>query len=243
MIVILADGQSNCGNQLNTAGLPESHDLTSQVHFWDTVDSVWRTCLEGSVIGSNPPRFSGSIPCALAQRIVNATGQDVYVMHNIRSGQPISHWVGNGELSVGFERLQNIAANALPAIERTTIDIHLWLQGESDWERSNEDYIADWLVYRTQLERQPWWFRPPTILMPLAAGVPTSFQNAALETIAETVPRVAIANGAGITASDGVHYRDSEQWAMGYQRMWPATKKRWSYQPSLGRGLAMAISH
>lgn len=239
MIVICADGQSNCGTR-RSVSLPVSHQLDTKTHIWDEYADVWRTSIEASqTLQGGTPLFTGSIPMSLAQRIANETGQHVYVMHNWLGGQPISQWVGQGQASFLFAQLKTRMTAALAALDRSTIDIHLWLQGESDYARSNNDYLADHATYRRQIRQQSWFKGPiPTVMMKLVEGGDTAAQNAALTTIANTIPFHALASGTGL-AADGVlqHYTGDAQWTMGYERFWTALRSVWNFHKTQGIGV------
>ena len=193
-------------------------------------------------VGSPYVRFTGSIPMALGQRLNTMFGVPVRVIHSWLGSQPISSWIGNGEASARFAALKTTMAAALPLINRTSIDLLVWCQGENDFNRTDNQYIADFATLRTMLLRQSWMSaKVPTVLMGLVEGGDTAARNTALQSIAANTPRTVFASGSGLSADGPLqHYTAAAQWTMGHDRMGDALRKVWSHHKSHGAGVRSA---
>ncbi len=243
VFVIAVTGQSNAVGA--HAGGPNPANPLIKV--WDGHTTTW-----GSSDYTLPP-FSRSSPdgngghnnigLALAHRLADEYGAQVFLIYDAAGGRPIEDWVATGTASERYAALKTKVALALKSPElvnshKTKLDCLIWAQGEDN---ALTDTMAD---YRTklgtldrQLRAEPWMGDTTPMLIMGMSGLHTRYQvwQAQLD-YCENVNRSCIyVNSVGlktaydvdpVAGGDFTHFLGTSLWEHGYHRAWHALQER-----------------
>lgn len=237
-------GQSNAVGS-NTGG---PNPASPDIHVWDGVTNDWGSSdyLEAPFSRSAPHGNSGNnnMALALAHRLVDEEGAEVYIVYDAVGGRPIEDWMGTGVTSVryaGFKAKMEaaLASDELVDAEKTQLDFLIYAQGE-------ENALTDtFLTYGPKISTLDGQFRAetwmglntPMFIMGMS-GLHTRYQvgYAQLDYCENGNRNCIYVNSAGLKTyydidpnapgADYTHWTGDSLWDFGYERVWYATKDR-----------------
>jgi hypothetical protein len=174
VFTIVAMGQSN---MVGFSGSGGDKATDSRVTAWN--GSAWVTAnLSNTPFSSN----NNNIAFHFAKQIAEKQNRNVRIILEAENGQPISGWVpASASHYVGMK-------NQISASGTTKVDVVLWHQGESDFNRSYAAYGADLQSLVTQLRGEAAIsVTTPIVMGELLAGGVYSYQNHVYERITDYV--------------------------------------------------------
>lgn len=244
-ILLLGIGQSN-GLGANSGGPNPASPL---VKAWDAQAGGWGssdyTMRPWTLHAPDGNAGCNNLTLALAHRLADETGRPVYIIMDARSGRPISEWVGDGKESERYAAARAKVEAALASPELTSqgitqIDAVLWMQGEADFLRSFDEYLADLKALVAQFRTETWCPKNTPILMGEMSDLHDRYEpKKAIQWLGGGIdPWVISVNSAGLETSDQTHFTGPDLWEFGYHRFYRALQtvpRTWHIPRSLWR--------
>ena len=237
--VIGITGQSNAVG-VNNGGPNPANSL---VKTWNGATGTWGgsdyTAAPWSLSTPNGNGGNNNIALALAHRIADETGSEVYIIYDAVGGQSIDQWVGSGTSSARYAAFKTkvqaaLSSTALSGI--TTLDYLIYAQGEEDALTMDfSTYRTKFTTLDTQFRAESWMASTTPMLVMGMSGLHTRYQvwQAQLD-YCENVNRSCVyVNSMGLKtqydstgSGDYTHWLGAALWEHGYHRAWYALAER-----------------
>lgn len=216
-VVVVIDGQSNSIGQQSQSAKTYSQ---KNVQVW--TGSAWTNTLQ---TGSNPFNANGANNIGLQFALKLAKMRPTSLVRLIasgNSGQPISYWLSSPY--TGFINTDNLVLNA---IGNAKVDVFIWVQGESDYNRSRTQYISDYYTLRSQGWLLTSWYTQNTrhINVGLYDGSSNvyGFHNETLKQIgSDSIVQTSYAPVFGLGVYDNIHWNNTAIDTIGQERVYNA---------------------
>jgi hypothetical protein len=149
----------------------------------------------------------------------------VKIIYVARGGRPISGWIDGGLEWTEIE-------NRMDSSHVQRIDVMMWYQGESDYDRTIEAYKSDWLTVYEQFKALPEWTNETQVLVAqLNCSDGTDTQNGFLNTLAvDTTELTKVVHNINTPRKDAQHISVEGHRQLG-RRMYLTFSGRQNYQP------------
>ena len=153
----------------------------------------------------------------------------VKLIYVARGGRPISGWL-EGQLEWN-EITNRVDSSSIPRI-----DLVMWYQGESDYDRVTSDYADDWNAVYSQFKAFPEWTDEAQILVAqLNTEEPYNLQNGFFNTLAvDTIPNTKVVKNTDTDRADSQHINAAGYETLG-KRMYQTYSGRVDHQPIVQR--------
>src|SRR5574343_174620 len=243
-IVIVQAGQSNATGFASQAfydPLEPADQPDSRIFSWtgkrDNPNGEWvEASLQGAVIGDKNTDAQSMIFHTAKAILAEFPNKRIFLITNGQGGRTINYWLTeqlfnplDENVTEALLKLKNFAN-----VDKKTVDLFVWTQGEADKNRATTDYEIDIKISLfTHLYRTTWFDRAtPFVITKLKTGMTGNAenQNAVLSTFAtdNNVFRTFVGDGIPVTGTDPIHYDSPAMRLMGGQIWTNGLKKIWN---------------
>ena len=161
-VLLVIAGQSNAAGVYRATG-SEFNPSSSKVRVWDGVGGVWGSSdLDQNPMARSNPNGNGSknnYGVAMAHRVAEETGRNVFLVFDCVGGNSIDEWVASGVSSTRYAALKVKVEAALATTELASIDgvsAIVWAQGEEDFEDEYQTHYDNLELLDAQLRAEAW---------------------------------------------------------------------------------------